>query len=388
MKKSAVELGELAEFINGYAFKPADWNPTGKPIIRIQNLSKAGASFNYTQSVVPAKYKISNGDLLVSWSATLGVFKWDGPEALVNQHIFKVVPDRKKVDPEYLFHAIDASIHEMERYTHGSTMKHINRGEFLSHKIPLPPLEEQRRIAAILDNAGTLRQKRKQAITLLDSLTQSIFLEMFGDPIENSRGWERRKLSQILNRIDSGWSPSCLDRPAAVDEWGVLKLSAVTSGRFQPNEQKALPKELSPRPELEVHEGDVLFTRKNTHALVAACTFVSHTRSKLLLSDLIFRLIPNDHFPVEKSFLAACLAFPSMRKSIQKLAGGAAGSMPNISKAKLLDVQVIVPSLDRQTNFAKRIEKVETLRDKLLLSEEGISGAFSSLQHRAFSGEL
>lgn len=176
MTSPIVQLGDVADFINGLAFKPKDWTSEGLPIIRIQNLTGSGTTINRTNIDVPAKYRAVQGDLLVSWSASLGVFRWGGPEAVVNQHIFKVVPNLGKVDLDYLRHAIDSSIHEMERFTHGSTMKHINRKEFLEHSIPLPPLDEQRRIAEILDKADALRRARKRALDLLGGLTDSIFL--------------------------------------------------------------------------------------------------------------------------------------------------------------------------------------------------------------------
>ena len=93
-----VALGEVAEFINGAAFKPEDWGEDGLRIIRIQNLNDASKPYNRTLKRVPSKYEVLPGTLLVSWSASLGVFVWNEPDiALLNQHIFKVVPNTKKV---------------------------------------------------------------------------------------------------------------------------------------------------------------------------------------------------------------------------------------------------------------------------------------------------
>ena len=153
-------LGDAADFINGYAFKPEDWGEAGKLIIRIKNLTDASKPYNRTETKVPRKYHVSRGDLLVSWSATLGVFEWTGEDALLNQHIFKVVPKNGDYYTPYLRYAIDSSLHRMERYTHGSTMKHINRQEFLATVAWLPPIAEQRRIVA----------KVEQLMALVDAL--------------------------------------------------------------------------------------------------------------------------------------------------------------------------------------------------------------------------
>lgn len=130
------KLGDIAEFVNGFAFKPSHWEESGKKIIRIQNLTDAAKPYNRTSLEVPEKYIVRAGDILVSWSATLDVFEWSDEEALLNQHIFKVVPNYALVDKAYFKFAIKNAIESMLQFTRGSTMKHINRGDFLSTEIP------------------------------------------------------------------------------------------------------------------------------------------------------------------------------------------------------------------------------------------------------------
>lgn len=96
MKK--VKLGEVATFINGYAFKPQDWSSEGREIIRIQNLTKTSTEINYYSGTIDKKYIVEAGDILISWSGTLGVFQWCGRSAVLNQHIFKVVFDKIDID--------------------------------------------------------------------------------------------------------------------------------------------------------------------------------------------------------------------------------------------------------------------------------------------------
>ena len=184
MKAGFAELGLVAEFINGAAFKPEDWGDEGKRIIRIQNLTDSTKPFNRTTREVADKLHVHPGDLLVSWSASLGVFEWADPEvALLNQHIFRVVPDKARVEKRYLRHGLEGALVEMQRHLHGATMQHVNRGEFLATKLYLPPLAEQRQIAEVLDRAEALRAKRRAALAQLDSLTQSLFLDLFGDSV-------------------------------------------------------------------------------------------------------------------------------------------------------------------------------------------------------------
>ena len=146
-------INDTGSYINGFAFKPSHRSDFGRPIIRIQNLTDPSKPFNYTELELPDDYKVSQNDILVSWSATLDVFLWHGPNALLNQHIFKVVPNESLVDKTFLRYSLKKSIEELlnTEHLHGSTMKHINRGPFLAHQIPLPPLNEQSRIADKID---------------------------------------------------------------------------------------------------------------------------------------------------------------------------------------------------------------------------------------------
>ena len=318
------------------------------------------------------------------------MYEWnDSNEALLNQHIFRVLPDEIKVDKRYLRHGLEGAIIDMQQHLHGATMQHVNRGEFLKTKLYLPPIDQQKRIAAILDKAEELRRLRRQSIEHLDVLSRSIFIEMFGDPVTNPKGWDRVMFSDLLLKIESGHSPNCLDRPVIEDkEWGVLKLGAITSCKYNPLENKALPPNEKPHLELEVKVGDLLFTRKNTYELVAACALVLTTIPNLLLPDLIFRFRLKLDAPMNSSFLHQLLINPAKRREIQKLASGSSSSMPNISKAKLQSILIEVPPLSLQQEFAQRIEAIESLKAKHRESLTHLDTLFASLQHRAFRGEL
>lgn len=146
-------IGDTAEYINGRGFKKSEWEGEGRPIIRIQNLTGTADDFNYTTLDVDEKYVVPPGTILVSWSATLDAFRWHGPEGVLNQHIFKVVPNKELVEEDFLFWLLKREIQEMVRSAklQGSTMKHIRRDPFLDHEFPLPPKPEQSRIADRLD---------------------------------------------------------------------------------------------------------------------------------------------------------------------------------------------------------------------------------------------
>lgn len=198
------KLGEIATYINGYAFKPEHWGEDGLPIIRIQNLNNPNAEFNYCSLDIPDKYVINNGDILISWSASLGVYEWNQGKAYLNQHIFKVLFNKIDINKFFFKYAIGAKIKDMIKNAHGATMKHIVKGDFDNTPIPVPPLPVQEQIVSELDLLSGIIEKKREQLKELDALAQSIFYDMFGDPITNEKGWEVKKLKDVCIKLFAG----------------------------------------------------------------------------------------------------------------------------------------------------------------------------------------
>ncbi|CIP28606.1 type I restriction-modification system%2C S subunit [Streptococcus pneumoniae] len=196
MKK--VKLGEVATFINGYAFKPQDWSSEGREIIRIQNLTKTSTEINYYSGTIDKKYIVEAGDILISWSGTLGVFQWCGRSAVLNQHIFKVVFDKIDIDKSYFKYVVEKGLQDAVKHTHGSTMKHLTKKYFDNIIVPYTNLGEQQRIASELDLLSKLILRRQEQLEEFNLLVKSRFNEMFGDVILNEKEWKVSKWNEIL----------------------------------------------------------------------------------------------------------------------------------------------------------------------------------------------
>ena len=147
---TCIKLGSVARYINGRAFKPEEWMTEGLPIIRIQNLNDDTAYYNRSTSEFEEKYRIKKGDLLFAWAASLGAFLWQGEDAWLNQHIFKVEP-YPFIGKMFLYYAFRGLIDEFYRNSHGSGMVHITKRQFEDIYLSLPPLEEQKRIVTAID---------------------------------------------------------------------------------------------------------------------------------------------------------------------------------------------------------------------------------------------
>jgi type I restriction enzyme S subunit len=158
-------LNDTGLFINGLAFKPSDWGAKGLPIIRIQNLSDPTKPFNFAQGDYPDEVVVRDGDILVSWSATLDAFVWNRGPGVLNQHIFRVIPACELVDTRFLTLLLRQAIRDLSEgeHAHGLVMTHVNRGPFLSHVVAIPPRTEQQRIVAKVNELMALCDRLEAA---------------------------------------------------------------------------------------------------------------------------------------------------------------------------------------------------------------------------------
>jgi type I restriction enzyme S subunit len=146
-----VKLFDTADFINGRGFKSSEWIEFGLPIIRIQNLNDVNAYFNYASEGYENKYLVKRGDILFSWSASIDIYKWNGRDAWLNQHIFKVVPNTN-INQDYLFYLLKRVVLNLEDQLHGTTMKHVTRKTLSLIKVQIPDINTQIHIAKKLNN--------------------------------------------------------------------------------------------------------------------------------------------------------------------------------------------------------------------------------------------
>ena len=198
---TSAKLGDIATYINGYAFKPKDRGTEGLPIIRIQDLTGNSYDLGFYNGEYPEKVEINNGDILISWSASLGVYVWNRGKALLNQHIFKVVFDKLDINKQYFVFAVRYNLKEMEKQTHGATMKHITKKDFDNILIPFPDLRIQSKIAEKLDKLQSIITHRRTQLEKLDLLVKARFVEMFGEPILNEKGWNMVTIGDIVTEV-------------------------------------------------------------------------------------------------------------------------------------------------------------------------------------------
>jgi type I restriction enzyme S subunit len=255
-------------------------------------------------------------------------------------------------------------------------------------EIPLPSVAEQQRIAEILDRAEELRRKRRAAFAQIDTLTQSIFLDVFGDAGDNPKGWPVQPVSSYVAEFQGGKSLEAESGANAATTNRVLKVSAVTGMEFLPSESKPVPDSYQPPPEHFTKPGDLLFSRANTTELVGAVAYVESTPNNLLLPDKLWRFVWRQPKTVEALFVWALFQTATVRGEIARRATGTSGSMKNISQEKVFGIKTIVPPLSLQRDFVRRIAALKSLKTVSGVSLAELDALFASLQYRAFRGEL
>lgn len=380
---TSVALGDVAEFINGAAFKPEDWGEEGARIIRIQNLNDPTKPFNRTTRDVPAKFYVPSGTLLVSWSASLGVFEWNEPDVgLLNQHIFKVVPNVRIVRQDYLRLMLSKALKDMEKYAHGSTMLHVNRGEFLATKIPLPALDEQERIAVTLDQVDELRRKRQCGIDRLNQLGQAIFHAMFGDPAAPDANDAVRlaDIAELINGDRSSNYPSGDD----IKDSGILFLNTtnIKNGEMDlTKSQYITAQKFSSLSRGKLNRGDLVITLRGT---LGQCALFdcAHDTGFINAQMMIIRC----HETTLPRYLKEYISFPSMQKKLNNANSGSA--VPQLTATQMKEMQIILPSIDDQRRFVSAVDSARNVLAAQVAQMGHLNTLFAALQHRAFRGEL
>lgn len=348
-----VKLKDIATYINGKAFKPTEWQDSGLPIVRIQNLTGENKAFNYFDGEIDDKYILNNGDLLISWSATLDIYEWNRGEAVLNQHIFKVLFNKNiEVDKNFFKLAIKNVLHNLERFAHGSTMKHIIKKDFDNFEINLPPLEKQNQIAKILDKANKLIELRKESITKLDALAKSIFIDMFGDPVSNPKGWETKKLKEIIILQRGHDLPtSQRDLDGEIDLYGASGLSG----------KHNIPK---------VFGGGIITGRSGTIGQV------NYTKKDFW--PLNTTLFSKETFNNNLIFLCYLLRFLKLENYANYT------SVPTLNRNIIHEIEVYDISIELQNKFAKIIEKIEEQKSLYEKELELLQNNFDALLQKSF----
>ena len=381
-------LGDVADYINGRAFKPIERETTGKPIIRIQNLTNSSTEINRTTKTFEEKYSVRAGDLLFAWSASLGAYIWNGEDGWLNQHIFKVIP-KKDISKKYLYYYLLHVVDQLYAKAHGSGMVHITIKPFKATTIPLPPLPEQQRIVdrieslfAKLDEA---KQKAQDALDSFETRKAAILHKAFTGELtaqwrkEHDVGmesWAKKRFDEVAtiksNLVDPATfpdfphiAPDNIEKKTGVLlEYHTVSEDGVTSGKHR------------------FYPGQILYSKIRPYL------------SKVVVVDFD-GLCSADMYPIEAKGNTKCLWYYMLSEEFleQASTAGSRSVLPKINQKELSALTVVLPTLsDEQTEIVRILDdllaKEQQAKEAAEAVLEQIDLVKKSILARAFRGEL
>ncbi|EEW6413995.1 TPA: restriction endonuclease subunit S [Escherichia coli] len=360
-KNQLVTLGKHIDILSGCAFPSSGFNRNnGVPLIRIRDIL-SGKTETYYEGSYDLKYLIKKGDLLVGMDGDFNREYWKGTDALLNQRVCKITPNPETLDKNFLYHFLQKELDKIHATTDVVTVKHLSVKKIQDIKIRLPSLKEQKRIAAILDKADAIRQKREQAIKLADDFWRAKFLEMFGTPANNIHRFPKGTIRDLVDSVNYGTSAK-----ASIDsgEYPILRMGNITyQGRWDFTDLKYLDLSVKEKDKYLVKEGDLLFNRTNSKELVGKTAVYEEDRPMAFAGYLI-RVRPNSignnyYISGYLNSIHGKITLMNMCKSIV--------GMANINAQELQNIEILIPPKHLQDEYEiiyKKIKKGLSIYDK------------------------
>jgi len=387
-----VKIIDFCNISNGFAFKSDKYiSENGARVIRITNVQKGKIVDNdpklypFSELDKLEAYKIFEGDILMSLTGNVGRvgrFPKELLPAYINQRVCRVMPKNEKLDTNFLFHFLNSDVFENEAIKNSAGAAQLNLstkwlGDF---EIPLPNLATQQRIAAILDQADAIIQNNRAIVQKYDALTQSLFLDMFGDPVKNEKGWENKNLEKILKFLTSGsrgWAKyysNAGDIFLRIQNIGYnkLRLDDLTFINT-PNSAEAKRTKVEP--------GDIVISI--TADLGRTAVIPSDFPTAFINQHLAILRFSEESNPF---YISAFIASKGGQTLFNKLDKGGVKSGLNFTDLK--SYKLLLPPLELQNQFAERVAVIEAQKQQAQLELAKSEELFASLLQRAFKGEL
>ena len=358
-------LTEVCDIQYGYPFDSSKFSESeGIPLIRIRDVTR-GYSETFTTEEYNPEYLVHDGDLLVGMDGEFNIAKWGKTPALLNQRVCRLTP-KSAVDKGYLYYYMPIILKQIEAKTPFVTVKHLSAKELNKAKIPLPPLDEQLRIVAVLDKVSDLIAKRRQQLDKLDEMVKARFVEMFGDPVLNPFEWKKNTLETNATLLNGRAYRQ--DELLDAGKYPVLRVGNFFSNRGWYYSDLELEKEKY------CDNGDLLY------AWSASFGPQIWHGGKVIYHYHIWKVLIGDAY--NKLFLCKLLEYTT-----ESLMEGTHGiAMMHLTKSGMEKTEFVVPPLALQTQFAVFVEQTEKTKTTISHSLEQMEMLKTSLMQKYFGG--
>ena len=392
-----VRLDDICDLITCGVAKRPDYTESGIPFLSSQNVKENKIILNSYKFISEASHyeltkhnKPQKGDILYT---RVGSF---GEAAVVNLDfefsvfvsLTLIKPKIDIIDSRFLMWYLNSpTVRDFaSNNTSGIGVQNLNVGVVREYKIPLPPLPIQKRIAEILDTADALRRKDEALLKKYDELAQAIFIDMFGDPVKNEKGWEVKKLKSCTSKIGSGSTPT--GGKTAYKEQGIslIRSMNVYDNYFKMKDLAFIDDiQAEKLKNVEVKSNDVLFNI--TGASVCRCTIVPEEILPARVNQHVAILRAKEEL-LSPKFLSTLLTTNSMKKQLLNIGMAGGAVMEAITKDQLENQNIILPPIEVQNRFANILKNLNEQNQKSSICQKESDSLFNSLLQKAFNGEL
>jgi type I restriction enzyme S subunit len=384
----AYKLGDVADYINGRAFKPKEWKEKGLPIVRIQNLNDENAEYHYSDVMHEEKYLLRNGDLLFAWAASLGTYIWNNGDAWLNQHIFKVIP-KENVSKKYLYYALTSIIKELYAKSHGSGMVHVTKDKFINTEIPLPPLSTQHAIVSRIESLFSELDKGVEHLRTAQQQLKAYRQAVLNHWLNNDDGkWKMAKLGDVAEKIFDGPFGTHLKSDDYVSSGiRVVRLENIKAGYFDDSKQSFVtPEKYEIIKRHTVYPTDLIMSTFISEE-VKVCQMPKHIEFAVNKADCIgIRLKPL----ANNDFIKYYLSLRSVYHQLEIQVHGA--TRPRVNTTQIKSIEINLPPLSDQQRIVAEIEsrlsQAEAAEARIAEALQKTEALRQSILKKAFSGEL
>lgn len=368
MMKSTT-IGKAFKLKSGIQLSAKNMSGTGYPVYGGNGINGYHNEYQFADS------KIIIGRV----GAYCGNVQRSKPKSWITDNALYIDKKLIQYDDEYLVHLLRNL--NLNKYSSKSGQPLISYGRIKDVAIPLPTLDIQKKIAAILDEADKLRRLNQQLIDKYDALTKSLFLEMFGDPVSNPKGWDIVKIRDLILEAKYGTS----SKASSEGKYPYLRMNNITyQGFMDYTELKFINISDKDRPKYSVHKGDVLFNRTNSKELVGK-TGLFQAEEEMIIAGYLIRVRTNEL--ANPYYLWAHLNSRWAKLTLQNMCKNIVG-MANINAQELQDIRILRAPIKLQYQFAERVQDIEAQKAQAQASLKKSEELFQSLLQRAFKGEL
>ncbi len=386
-----VAITDVCDFQGGSQPPKSEWSKEPKQdyirMLQIRDFTQ-GKDSHIEYIKYKKKLKTCNSDdiLIGRYGASIGKIL-TGLAGAYNVALVKTIPNNDQIDRSFLLYLLKGKAFQQFILNIGSRAAQagFNKGELTKFRFNLPSLPEQQKIACILDAADSLRQKDQQLIKKYTALSQSLFLDMFGDPVTNPMGWETIKLEEIAD-IVSGVTKGRKLKTEAILNIPYMRVANVQDGRLNLQEIKTIPGTEEDIKKFILLRGDVLLTEGGDPDKLGRGTVWNNEVENCIHQNHIFRvrLTCNKSTPIYLSRL--CGSEYGKRYFLKS--GKQTTGIASINKTQLRRFPVLRPPIELQNQFAERIQAIEAQKQQAQASLQKSEDLFNSLLQRAFKGEL